>query len=157
MKQLIFVLVFSFFAFGFAQNQSINWLSFEELEIALSKAPKKVMIHFYADWCSYCKKMERKVYTKPEIITKLNSDYYVVKFNVETKNDVHFGGKTFKNLQAGKKRRPNHELAELLAKKDGKQVTLPAVIFLDEELNIEKRVFSYIAPKELLSILKEQL
>lgn len=156
MKKIILLLIISISAIVFAQEQSsVDWLSFEELEKALSEKPKKVMIHFYADWCSYCKKMEKKVYTKPDIKTELNANYYAVKFNVETTDEVRFGGKTFKNLNVGKKRRPNHELGELLAKKDGKQVTLPAVIFLDEKFNIKKRLFRYIAPKELLTLLKE--
>jgi thiol:disulfide interchange protein len=54
-KISIIVLVFTM-SLGFAQKKELTWLSFEELEQALIVQPKKVMIHFYADWCVYCKK-----------------------------------------------------------------------------------------------------
>ena len=155
MKYSIFILLFCFSTLASAQKQAVNWLSFEELEQALVTDPKKVMIHFYADWCLYCKKMEKVVYTKPKIEAELSANYYAVKFNVESKDTILFGGKKFLNLNVGKKRVAYHQIAELLAGQDDQELTLPAVVFLDEAFTIEKRLFRYIAPKELLVLLQE--
>jgi thioredoxin-related protein len=155
MKYTVFVLVFCFSTLALAQKKAVNWLSFEELEQALLTEPKKVMIHFYADWCVYCKKMEQVVYTKPDIEAELSANYYAVKFNVESKDTIQFGGKKFLNLNVGKKRVAYHQIAELLAGQDEQELTLPAVVFLDEAFTIEKRLFRYIAPKELLVLLQE--
>ncbi len=155
MKYSIFILLFCFSTLASAQKQAVNWLSFEELEEALETEPKKVIIHFYADWCVYCKKMEKVVYTKPKIEAELSANYYAVKFNVESKDTIQFGGKKFLNLNVGKKRMAYHQIAELLAGQDDQELTLPAVVFLDETFNIEKRLFRYITPKELLVLLQE--
>jgi len=155
MKYSIFILLFCFSTLASAQKQAVNWLSFEELEQALVTEPKKVIIHFYADWCVYCKKMEKVVYTKPKIEAELSANYYAVKFNVESKDTIQFGGKKFLNLNVGKKRAAYHQIAELLAGQDEKELTLPAVVFLDETFTIEKRLFRYIAPKELLVLLQD--
>jgi thiol:disulfide interchange protein len=155
MKYSIFILLFCFSTLASAQKQAVNWLSFEELEQALRTEPKKVMIHFYADWCVYCKKMEQVVYTKPDIEAELSANYYAVKFNVESQDTIQFGGKKFLNLNVGKKRAAYHQIAELLAGQDKQELTLPAVVFLDEAFNIEKRLFRYIAPKELLVLLQD--
>jgi thioredoxin-related protein len=155
MKYFVFILLFCFSTFASAQKQTVNWLSFEELEQALLNEPKKVMIHFYADWCVYCKKMEKVVYTKPDIEAELATNYYAVKFNVESTDTIQFGGKKFLNLNVGKKRMANHQIAELLAGQDNSELTLPAVVFLDDEFTIEERVFRYIAPKELLALLQD--
>jgi thiol:disulfide interchange protein len=155
MKYSIFILLFCFTTLSSAQKQAVNWLSFEELEQALGTEPKKVMIHFYADWCVYCKKMEQVVYTKPKIEAELSANYYAVKFNVESTDTIQFGGKKFLNLNVEKKRMANHQIAELLASQDNQELTLPAVVFLDDEFTIEKRVFRYIAPKELLALLQD--
>ena len=155
MKYSVFILLFCFLTFASAQKQTVNWLSFEELEQALSTEPKKVMIHFYADWCVFCKKMEKVVYTKPNIEAELATNYYAVKFNVESTDTIQFGGKKFLNLNVGKKRVAYHQIAELLAGQDEQELTLPAVVFLDKAFAIEKRLFRYIAPKELLVLLQD--
>ena len=138
-----------------AQNQAIDWLTFEALEEVLTEEPKKVIIHFYADWCVYCKKMEQDVYTKSAIEDAIARDYYAVKFNVEYTESIQFGGKRFLNLNTGKKRNAYHQIAEILAGQEDKELTLPAVVILDEEFNIEKRVFRYIPPQELLKLLQD--
>lgn len=154
MKHIIYIAILVS-SFSIAQNEEPQWLTFEALEKAMLKSPKKVMIHFYADWCAYCKKMEKKVYTKPEILAELNTNYYAVKFNAESIDSVSFGGKVFINLNTGKKRRANHQLAELLATKDGKQLVLPAVLFFNEDFVLKKKLHRYIPPKELLRVLRE--
>ena len=82
-----------------AQENKIQWISFEQLEDSLAIKPKKVFIDFYADWCAYCMKMENTAFKNKNVIAKLNSDYYAVKMNVETIENVTFGGTTFSNLE----------------------------------------------------------
>lgn len=156
MKQFLFLLIlFNSFSL-IAQTEDVKWLSFEELELALKEEPKKVFIHFYADWCRYCKKMENVVYTKSYIEKELASNYYAVKFNVESQDTIHFGGKDFINKNLGKKRLVYHEIPELLASRPNESIELPTLVFLDEEFNIEKRYFTYLSPKQFLSILKSE-
>ena len=153
MRRIIIILI-GLSVLSFTSKPSVDWLSFEALEVALTEQPKKIVIHFYADWCVYCKKMEQSVYTKPEIQEVLNKDYYAVKFNVESRDTIQFGGKSFVNLNTGKKRIAYHQIPELLAGRKHKDLELPATVILDEEFNIIKRYYRYITPKELLSILK---
>lgn len=148
-----FVILLSFTSF--TSKPKVNWLTFEKLETALAQEPKKVIIHFYADWCAYCKKMEDAVYTKPAIVETLNNNYYAVKFNVESKDTIQFGGKEFVNRNLGKRRNAYHEIPEFLAGRKGKTLALPATVILDENFNIEKRFYRYISPKEMLKILKQ--
>ena len=154
-KALMVLFMISISLSNFAQGQDVQWLTFPELEAALLKDPKKVLIHFYADWCAYCHKMERVVYTKPDIEAELKAKYYAVKFNVEFQDSIQFGGKTFLNLNTGKKRLAYHQIPELLAGRPNQPIELPAIVLMDEQFNIEKRFFRYIPPKEMLAILKE--
>ena len=134
-------------------SESIQWLSFEELEDSLAAKPKKVFIDFYTDWCTYCRKMDKSVFTKPEVIDLLNEEYYAVRFNAETNVSINFGGQVLINDQVGKSRKPIHQIAQLLALRNGIFVA-PTLIILDEDFRVISRYFEYMDSRRLLKALK---
>ena len=137
-----------------AQKEKINWISFEQLDDSLAVKPKKVFISFYADWCSYCKKMDKVAFKDSEVISMLNSEYYAVKMNAETKDTIVFEGRKFINAEVGKKRRPTHQIPLLLASRKGRSFSLPAIVVLDENFQVTSRQFEYLSTKKMLTILK---
>ncbi|WP_203256493.1 thioredoxin family protein [Hyunsoonleella ulvae] len=137
----------------FSQNEKINWLSWSQLENALKEEPKPVLIFFHADWCAYCKKMKRKVFTNASVIQQVNTDYYAVEMDVETKDTIVFDGVTFVNTEAEKKRNGIHELPLLLASREDKPFSLPAILLLDKNFQIKERIFEYYTSKQLLNTL----
>ena len=140
---------------SYAQNETINWLSFEQLEDSLAIAPKKVFIDFYTDWCAYCKKMDRAAFRDPAVISNLNKHYYAVRMDAETKDTIVFEEQKYVNREYGKKRNPVHEIPRLLASRENTPFTLPAIVILDESFQIRERYFQYIAPRKMLEILEE--
>lgn len=137
-----------------AQDQSVAWLNFEQLEDSLAVEPRPVFISFYADWCAYCKKMDRVAFRDPKVITRLNRDYLSVRMNAETRDTIVFGGQTYVNREFGRKRNPTHEIPLLLATRESYPFSLPAMILLNEEFEITGRYFEYLSPEELSEILK---
>nr|WP_299339220.1 thioredoxin fold domain-containing protein [Allomuricauda sp.] len=152
---IICVLMLLFPLQGKAQQDPIEWLSFEQLEDSLSVKPKKVFINFYADWCAYCKKMDKAAFKDTEVISKLTSEYYAVKMNAETTDTITFGGETFINKQFGKNRNPTHEIPLLLASRGNYPFSLPAMIVLNEKFEVTERYFEYLSPKQLLRALNQ--
>lgn len=136
----------------FSQNENINWLTFKQLEDSLAANPKSVLIDFYANWCEPCLKMQREVFTKPRVIEQLNTNYYAVKMNVETKDSIFFGGQVFVNERL-KKRNPVHQIPLLMARQKNKPFSLPALVFLDENFKARARYFQYLNEQQLLKIL----
>jgi thioredoxin-related protein len=137
-----------------AQQEEINWISFEQLEDSLSVKPKKVLISFYADWCSYCKKMDRVAYKDSKVISLLNQNYYAVKMNAESRDTIVFEGKQFYNAELGKKRSPTHQIPLILASRKGYPFSLPVTLFLDEKFRVIRREFQYISAKKMVRVLK---
>jgi thioredoxin-related protein len=72
------------------ESDGINWLSFEELDEKIDQEPKKVLIYFTTSWCTYCRKMDKEVFTNAQVIKVINQDYYAVKFDAESENEVKF-------------------------------------------------------------------
>ncbi|WP_350284321.1 thioredoxin family protein [uncultured Croceitalea sp.] len=150
----VYGLLLCFFWQGTAQERKINWLSFEQLEDSLAVRPKKVFIDFYADWCSYCKKMDGAAFKDEKVIAALNTNFYAVKMNAETKAKISFGGDTFINKEIGKKRNPTHEIALLLASRTNRPFSLPAMVILNERFEVTDRYFEYLSPKKLYKVLQ---
>lgn len=137
-----------------AQQEEVQWLSFEQLEDSLRLQPKKVIIDFYADWCSYCKKMDKVGFKNKEVIKRLNKEYYAVKMNAETQDTISFGGQRYVNKQRGATRRATHEIALLLGSRPSQPFTLPVIVVLNDSFEITSRHFEYLSPKKMLEVFK---
>ncbi|WP_246147030.1 thioredoxin family protein [Seonamhaeicola marinus] len=143
-------MIFSSVSASFSQsNARINWMSWEQLDRALKEQPKPVFIYFHADWCEYCKKIKRNVFTKEPIIKRINKDYYAVEMDVEYKDTIVFDGVSFINAET--KRNSIHQLPLLLASRKNKSFSLPATLIFDENFQIKARIFEYYTSKQLLN------
>ncbi len=151
------ILAFSLFQCDLSNAQeakSVNWLTFEQLEDSLStNTPKRVFIDFYTDWCTYCRKMDKVVFTKPDVVNLLNTRYYAVRFDAESESTVHFGGKAFVNDQINISRTPLHQIAQLLALRNG-QFAPPTMVVLDSTFAVSARYFEYLDSKKLVKALQ---
>lgn len=73
-----------------AQQEAVNWISFEKaIELTRAK-PKHIIIDIYTSWCGPCKMMSKNTFENPVIAKFINENYYAVKFNAETFDTVQF-------------------------------------------------------------------
>ena len=148
------VMLLLFFGKATAQENHINWISFEQLEDSLAVKPKKVFIYFYADWCVYCKKLDKAAFRDPRVISELKKNYYAVKMDAESKDTIVFGGDIFVNKQRGLYRNPTHEIPLLLASRENQPFSLPALLVLNQRFEVTQRHFEYLSPKQLQHLLE---
>lgn len=155
LKHYLAVLITAFCAqLVSAQSKSqVQWISFEQLEDSLKARPKKVFIDFFTEWCTYCRKMEKEVFTKPAVAAVLNNDYYAVKMDAESMDTIRFDGQLFINRNSTKRRKGIHDLALLLGQRDGRFAP-PTMLVLDAEFTIKQRYFSYMHSQKLLKALE---
>jgi thiol:disulfide interchange protein len=81
----------TFIAFFFALTITLNawagpvsWENNFDQALAKAKAGKKlVMVDIYTDWCGWCKKLDRDVYTNAHVEEKLAKEFVSVKLNPE--------------------------------------------------------------------------
>ncbi|QDO94463.1 DUF255 domain-containing protein [Formosa sediminum] len=138
-----------------AQNSNtIHWKTFPELESALKENPKPIFIFFHAQWCAYCKKIQRQVFTKPDVINLINNKYYAVHMDVESQDSIVFEHTVFTNTQALTKRNGIHDIPLLLASRTEYPFSLPATVILNKDFTVRQRVFEYYTSKELVLLLK---
>jgi len=128
---------------------ALQWTSIDNLEAVTRNSNKKVMIDMYTSWCGWCKVMDKKTFTDPEVIKYLNDNYHIVKFNAEQKQPVTFKGKQYEWVNAGR-RGVNMLAHEMLNGRLG----YPSLVYLDENLNKIKVSPGYKTPDKLLTELK---
>ncbi len=142
-----------------ANDKAIKWYTIEEALEARKANPKKLFIDTYTDWCGWCKVMDRKTFTDPDVIRFLNENFYAVKFNAEQKESIDFQGHTYKYVvtkpNADPKREKGiHELAYTLL---DRRTSYPSFVLLDEGLGRMGIIKGYKAPETFLPLLKQNL
>lgn len=130
-----------------AQNR-IKWMSWEDALAANKLEPRKLVVDIYTEWCSWCKKMDAATFQKDHIAKYVNNNYYAVKFDAETREDITYNGKVYKYVSNGK--RGYHELA--LSITQGK-LSYPTVTFIDENLDVIQPIGGFQDPKNFEMIM----
>lgn len=155
MKRLFFLCYIFIFSLGNAvpdetTTPSINWLTWEEVQVKQAKNPKKVFVDVYTTWCYWCKKLDKETFTHPQIIEYINEHFYAVKFDAETEDEIKFKGQKYKFIKGAKGKRGYNELAASLLSGN---MNYPTLVFLDEKLNLLTAVPSYVTPTSLDAML----
>jgi len=126
----------------------VKWYTIEEAYALNKTKPKKIMIDVFTDWCGWCKKMDRDVFSHPVIARYLNEYYYPVKFNAESSAPIEFNGQKFINENTGV--RSTHQFANALLKG---QLSYPSIAYFTEKLEYMGAMPGYKTPDQLEVIL----
>jgi len=71
---------------------TLNWLSYNEGLTLAEKENKYVLIYFYTDECSWCKKMIDQTYSNEEVKKILSDRFVAVKIDARSENKVMENG-----------------------------------------------------------------
>ncbi|SOE22535.1 Thioredoxin-related protein [Spirosomataceae bacterium TFI 002] len=154
MKKIAFLLLTVFTFIGISSFEvktenpasEINWVSIEEA-YNLSKAnPKKVIIDVYTGWCGWCKVMDKKTFTNPEVIKFVNENYYAVKLDAESREDITVGDKTY---SYNEQNRANEAAVALLQGK----MSYPSIVYLDEQFNMIQPIPGYMEARQFHEVI----
>ena len=129
------------------EPEGIKWMTIQQAEAKSKKNPKKIFIDVYTDWCGWCKKMDKNTFSDPKIAEYVNKNYYAVKLDAETKEDIVLNGKTYKYNTANK---VNDLAVELLQGKMG----YPCTVYLDEKFNMLAPVMGYLEVKPFDNLIR---
>jgi len=72
-----------FFAATVPASETINWHSYEEGMVLSKIEKKKVFLHFYADWCGFCRKMANTTFKDATLINYLNDNFMPIMVNTD--------------------------------------------------------------------------
>lgn len=125
--------------------EGLNWYTMEDLEKMQNVKGKKVLVDMYTSWCGYCKMMDRKTFTNPDVINYLNKEFVLVKFNAEQKEPISFKGKEYEWLK-GRRNGVNKLALKLM----GSRMVYPTMVYLDDTFEVITTSPGYKTPEQLL-------
>lgn len=123
-----------------SSDNKINWVTIEEAQELTKEEPRKVFIDIYADWCGWCKVMDRKTFTDKKVYTYINENYYAVRIDAESQNIITYNGR---------------DLSEQDLVKSFKVQGLPTIVFIDEDFKKIKPVAGYQNADQFLKSLEK--
>ncbi len=130
-----------------SSKQKIQWLSLTEVQKRIKSEPKKVLIDIYADWCRPCKIMSKRTFTNPEVIDVINKEFYAVKFNAESREEITFLKKKYTNKDK------IHDFAIQLGSTPS-GLSYPTIVYFNESFKRIQVVPGYYESQEFVVVLK---
>ncbi len=148
---ICYVFILSQHAKAQDKDSRIHWLKFEQLADSLRQKPKKTILFFHTDWCTYCRKMMKETFRNRVIANKVNEEYYAVHFDAESTDSIYFDGQVYTNTSDEKSTGHYHSLAKAFL--GTKKPIFPTTIILDEDINVILFEQRYLSIREFLKFL----
>lgn len=112
--------------------------------------PKPIFLYFNTDWCGICKIQEKEIEKNESIKSELNSNFYFIKLNGESLDEIDFLDLKYQpNIQ----NKTHSFVTEFIPSQD---VAFPLWIILDENLEVIGK-FSGLIKKKNFNQLFQQI
>ena len=120
------------------EAKAVTWHRLDEGVALARQQNKKILIDVYTDWCGWCKKMDKEVYTNEKVGQLIATNFIAVKLDAESQNGASFGGTLMDEAS----------VARTLG-----ATGYPTTVFLDSEAKPITKIAGYMEPKEFVNVI----
>jgi thioredoxin-related protein len=128
-------------------KEKINWISLSDAEKSFKAEKKTVLIDLYTDWCGWCKVMDKKTYSDPEVVKYINEHFLPVKLDAETREKITWLGKEY-NYQ------PSSSMNAYAVYLTRGNLSFPTTVFIHASQPEPMAVPGFLKPGDIESLLK---
>jgi len=129
------------------EKESINWLTLKEVNLKFKTESKPVLIDLFTDWCYWCKVMDKKTYNNPKVIAYINTHFYAVKVDAETKNQLLWNEKNYNY-------NPDNKINEFALYVTQGQLGFPTTVIFPDIKKEPAAIPGYMNAREIEEVLK---
>ena len=69
-------------------GNQINWHSYDKGMIKARESGKSMVFYFYADWCTYCGRMQKETFSHDSVIDFMNNEVVAIKVDVDQDKEI---------------------------------------------------------------------
>jgi len=131
-------------------NSKITWYDFETAIDLTHENKKFIFIDIYTDWCGWCKKMDASTFKDTAVIKFMNTHFYAVKMDAETKDAIAYKGNLYEYKQYNAKAGYNTLAVSLL----DSQLSFPSFVVLNKNEIKKGTIVGFKSPSALIKELK---
>jgi thioredoxin-related protein len=125
-----------------AVKQEKSNSQFANYTTALAKAKaenKMLLVDVFTDWCVWCKRMDKDVYTDPAVQAEMNKYFTSVKLDAEAKDEHNFRGKA---------------TSEEAIAQNMKVTGYPTTVFMTADEQVIQAIPGYIKAPDFVMVLR---
>ena len=120
-------------------SETVNWVSLEQAQENNKSNPKAIFIDFSAEWCGWCKVMDKNTFSDADVATYMNENFHSVRLDYDSKEQIEFFGERYTPRQLGEKY---------------KVPGLPTILLVAPDNKKSKTLVGYKKPDPFLAKLK---
>ncbi|MDH7498957.1 MAG: thioredoxin fold domain-containing protein [candidate division NC10 bacterium] len=122
----------------------VKWYGYEEGMREARESHRPVLLHFYTDWCPWCKKMERDTFSHPQIQEALNQGFVSIRINPESKEKIRVEGREVKAADLARKFEVRGFPTTIFLESDGSPIG-PVPGYIDSDSM--RKILAYVQEK----------
>jgi len=69
-------------------GNQINWHTYDNGMIKAQESGKSMVFYFYADWCTYCVRMQKETFAHDSVVDFMNNRVIAVKVDVDQEKKI---------------------------------------------------------------------
>jgi thioredoxin-related protein len=114
---------------AYAGPDNIAWVAWDEGLQQAGELKRPVLVDVYTQWCGWCKRMHRDVYSRADVRDYLSQKFVTVKLDAEAGDAARYEGRSFTSRTLANAFRVSSYPTTLFLKADGEHlVSVPGYI-----------------------------
>jgi len=123
----------------FDEADPIEWMDLEEAQKLSMETDTPIFVFVEAEWCIYCRQMEREVFPEDEVIRMMEEEYLPVSIDLDSREKMVFNGQEM----------TEREFARMM-----EVTTTPTIIFISPDGDEMGRQLGYNPTDRFLALLQ---